>query len=199
MEHSAAIADEGTKKPRPIPSSEFSRGQFRWSSRSRSVANDRASEMRDHDFDAVVTAWELVGQNFATEDSFSPSGQARSYSRTARGNACRNFVLAAIAGIFDTPGDADRRRWRAANWSRSTACGGGAKAAGFGGSRGSERKHGSSHAARDQSTQRIHRFLSCWKVEYQRLVLVSLANADRATGRVGSGRNEFCPVPLRPK
>ena len=155
--------------------------------------------MRDHDFDAVVTARKFVGQDFATEDSISPSSEARSHPGTACRNAGRNFVLAAVARIFDTPGDADRRRRRAANWSGSTACGGGAKAACFGGSRGSERKQGSSQTARDQSTQRIHRFLLCWKVEYQLLALFSLANAGHATGRVGSGRNEFSPLPLSTK
>lgn len=155
--------------------------------------------MRNHHFNTVIAAREFVGQDFAAKHSFSPSNQAGSRTSTAGRNTCRDLVLAAIARVFHAPADADGWWWRAANRGRCTTGSGAAKAAGFDRGRGSERKHGSSHASRDQSTQRVHRFLSCWKVEYQRWNLVSLATADCATGRVGSRGSETTAVSILPK
>jgi len=118
-----------------------------------SVANNRATEAGDHHIDAVVTAGELVGQHFATQETFTPTIQAGGHFRTAGGNTGRYFIGAArIARIGDTPGDFNRRRRAAANRllyaaRLATACVGGGS---------HENQHGNRHAAHQETTETIH-------------------------------------------
>ena len=76
----------------------------------RSVADDGATMLGDHNINAVVTAFKLVGQNLTFENSSSPFQQTRLSAGTACWDASRYEVGAAIAGIDHAPIDVDRRR-----------------------------------------------------------------------------------------
>ena len=58
-------------------------------------ADDGATTLGDHHIHTVATAGELVGQDFATEQSLAPICQTGYRSGTTSGHTCRHFIAAA--------------------------------------------------------------------------------------------------------
>lgn len=86
----------------------------------RSVADDRTTELGDHDINTMVAAFKLVGQDLAAEKTVSAVDQTGRDTRTASRYAGFDFVLAAGAWIDHAPADTDRG-WRATDGNRFTS------------------------------------------------------------------------------
>lgn len=66
------------------------------------LPNDRLAVLGDHDFDAVSTAWPLVGQNLASKNPWTTRNQTRLLASTFRWHAQVDGVSAACHGILHT-------------------------------------------------------------------------------------------------
>lgn len=79
------------------------------------IAHDGFAVLGNHDIDAF-SAGELVGQHFATEQTWLPSDQAGSFALAAGGQASRHAVFAASTRVLNAPSHRHRWGWRAAHW-----------------------------------------------------------------------------------
>jgi len=87
----------------------------------KALSNDRLAVLGDHDFDAVSTAWPLVGQNLASKNPWTTRNQTRLLTSTFRWHAQIDCVSAAGHGILHAQRYLDWWQWLdAANRFRCT-------------------------------------------------------------------------------